>query len=119
MPHHEIERKYLVDNLPPEVSQAAGTKYRQGYLVIDDERALTVRLRREGDVYRLAIKKGRGEVRTEVELPMSASQFDARRNEAEAIPLEKTRYVLPIGEVNAEVDGREGGREGLEMRGER
>lgn len=115
MPHHEIERKYLVDNLPPEVNLDAGAKYRQGYLVIDDERALTVRLRREGDVYRLAIKKGRGEVRTEVELPMSASQFDALWNEAEAISLEKTRYVLPIGALNAEVDVFEGRLEGLVM----
>src|SRR5690625_7969793 len=100
MPHHEIERKYLVDNLPPEVSQAAGTKYRQGYLVIDDERALTVRLRREGDVYRLAIKKGRGEGGTEVEVPMSAWQFDARWNEGGAISLEKRRDVFTKGALN-------------------
>ena len=115
MPHHEIERKYLVDNLPPEVNLDAGAKYRQGYLVIDDERALTVRLRREGDVYRLAIKKGRGEVRTEVELPMTASEFDALWGEAEAISLEKTRHVVPIGELKAEVDVFEGWLEGLMM----
>src|SRR5690625_7288152 len=102
MPHHEIERKYLVDNLPPEVSQAAGTKYRQGYLVIDDERALTVRLRREGDVYRLAIKKGRGEGRTEVELPMSASQFDALWDEAEARSRATTRHGWPAEARTAE-----------------
>lgn len=113
MPHQEIERKYIVASLPAGFDAAAGTRYQQGYLAIDDERALSVRLRREGEAFRLTIKQGRGEVRTEVELPMSASQFGALWGEAAEASLEKTRYVVPVGKLEAEVDVFDGRLDGL------
>lgn len=110
--HQEIERKFVVERTPEGIERRPHKRMRQGYLVIDDERKLTVRLRQEGDDFRLAIKHGKGMVRTEVELPLDRPQFEALWPEAEGRSLEKTRYYIE-NDVRVEVDIYEGRLDGL------
>ncbi len=100
----EIERKFLVDDLPFDLADCRRMELRQGYLAIDDGRKLSVRIRQEDEVYRLTIKAGIGMARTEVELPLDKSQFDSLWPEARPASLEKVRYLKQIDDVLYEID---------------
>lgn len=111
--HREIERKFVVDLVPDGLGVHPRKWMRQGYLVIDDERKLTVRLRQEGEAFHLAIKHGKGIVRTEVDLPLDQGQFEALWSEALRYSLTKTRYYVDYNDVRVEVDLYEGRLQGL------
>jgi len=109
----EIERKFLVDTAlwKPLVN---GSKIKQGYLSVDPERVVRVRIADEKAF--LTIKgKPKGIVRTELE-------YEIPKNEAEVLiklcldfPVEKIRYKEYIGDVVWEIDVFEGENEGLIM----
>lgn len=109
----EIERKFLVNTAlwKPLVN---GIKIRQGYLSVDPERVVRVRIADERAF--LTIKgRSRGIVRTEIE-------YEIPKNEAEVLiglcldfPVEKTRYKENIGDVVWEIDVFEGANESLVM----
>jgi CYTH domain-containing protein len=106
----EIERKFLVRDLPGEVSAGQADRIRQGYLTVDP---VEVRIRsRSGRPEELTIKSGSGLSRAEVNLPLTREQFD------ELWPLvqrsiEKERTVLPVGGATVEVDVYAGKLAGL------
>lgn len=102
--HLEIERKFIAEEVPFDLATCRSLEMRQGYLVVDPERRLSVRVRQEGDRYRLAIKQGGGAVRTEVELPMEVDQFNALWPLARARSLEKRRYIVDDGARRIEID---------------
>lgn len=97
----EIERKFLVRQLPDEVRGGAADRIRQGYLTIDP---VEVRIRsRAGRAHELTVKSAGGLSRVEVNVPLTGDQFD------ELWPLvqrsiEKERTVLPVGDATVEVD---------------
>jgi adenylate cyclase len=97
----EIERKFVVDQLPDEVAAGASEHIRQGYLTIEPAE---VRLRSRDDAtYELTVKSLGGLSRSEVNLPLTAEQFE------ELWPLvqrsiEKNRALHEIGGWTAEVD---------------
>jgi adenylate cyclase len=107
----EIERKFLVktDLWQP---SGNGTKIIQGYLSVDAERVVRVRI--AGESSYITIKgKPKGIVRTELE-------YEIPKNEAEVLmkmcldfPVEKTRYIERIGNANWEIDIFEGENKGL------
>jgi CYTH domain-containing protein/CHAD domain-containing protein len=108
----EIERKFLLTEAPPWLGGRVGTRIEQGYLAIDGE--VEVRLRRAGAERWLTVKGGAGEVRTEVELPLEEEQLEALWPLTEPRRLEKTRWVVAVGDgLEAEVDVYEGALEGL------
>lgn len=100
----EIERKFLADELPFDLSDLERVPMRQGYLVVDDARKLSVRIRQQGEDFRLTIKQGAGPVRTEVELPIGAGQFEALWPSAKSISLEKDRYLKRSDDCMFEID---------------
>lgn len=97
----EIERKFLVRQVPDEVRSGAADRIRQGYLTIDP---VEVRIRsRAGRRHELTVKSAGGLSRVEVNVPLTDEQFD------ELWPLvqhsiEKERTVLPVGDATVEVD---------------
>jgi adenylate cyclase len=107
----EIERKFLLNKLPPTLRLARGEAIKQGYLALDGD--TEVRLRTGSAPPRLTIKSGRGEVRTEVELPVEGSDAQALWELTEGRRLEKTRRLMRIDGVDAEVDEYTGDLAGL------
>ena len=87
----EIERKFLVQKLPP-LSGAVSAVVRQGY-VTRPEDSVSLRLRQKGDTYFLTVKDGEGMVRAERETEISKAQFTSflalvRRQTAGKDPLD-------------------------------
>lgn len=108
----EIERKFLLPEAPGWLSEHPAVRIEQGYLAI--EAGAEVRVRRIGEEQVLTAKRGRGEVREEVEIALEREQFDALWPLTEARRLVKTRTRVPIdGGLIAEVDVFEGELEGL------
>ena len=107
----EIERKFLVKTEKWKPLDK-GTHIKQGYLSVDPERVVRVRV--AGEKAFLTIKgKPAGIVRTELE-------YEIPKNEAEVLlklclefPIEKTRYKERIGNIVWEIDVFEGENKGL------
>jgi CYTH domain-containing protein len=113
---YEIERKFLLHELPPATADIEPTRIDQGYLAITDD--VEVRVRARGGDHLLTVKGGRGEVRTEVTLLVSPEQFDHLWALTAGRRIRKQRWVLPPGrdpqaEVEVEVDRFEDDHDGL------
>ena len=90
----EIERKFLVANLP-DLSKAKKAVVRQGYLTAPDDSA-ELRLRQKNDAYFLTLKGVGGLVRMEREAEITAEQFDTFWPETEGRRVEKIRYTAQM-----------------------
>jgi CYTH domain-containing protein len=110
--HREIERKFLVRELPEDLATYPSSKISQGYLVSTDE-GLQVRLRSKNEKHTLTFKRGLGHVREEREVALTAEQFDALWPATEGKRLVKTRYEIPFGDRLVEIDVYGGRHEGL------
>lgn len=106
----EIERKFLVEEVPRAESGAATIE--QGYLALDAR--TEVRLRRiDGEVL-LTAKSGHGEVREEVEVPIDPGAFEALWPLTAGRRVRKVRHYVPLGEgLRAEVDTYDDDLDGL------
>lgn len=107
----EIERKFLLDALPPAIRAIRAMPIRQGYLALDGDTEVRVRLTSQTAV--LTIKSGRGEVRTEEEVTLDARQGEALWLLTDRRRIEKTRRRVPCGDVEIEVDEYGGALAGL------
>jgi adenylate cyclase len=108
----EIERKFLVRELPDNLTSYPHNEISQGYLVSLDD-GLQVRLRKKGESYSLTFKRGAGRVREEREVELSADQFNALWPATEGKRLVKTRYEIPFGNRVVEIDVYHDRHEGL------
>jgi CYTH domain-containing protein len=106
----EIERKFLVGELPADAGNARPEHIRQGYLNLEPAE---VRIRsRSGRQHELTVKSVGGLSRAEVNVPLTPEQFD------ELWPLvqrsiEKERTVLALAGQAVEVDVYRGRLAGL------
>jgi CYTH domain-containing protein/CHAD domain-containing protein len=108
----EIERKFLVDRLPPELDEDRSQRISQGYLAVDD--TIEVRLRRIDDELLITAKRGRGETREEIEAPLEERAFEELWKLTESRRVSKRRFQVPLEDGHcAEVDVYAGGLEGL------
>lgn len=106
----EIERKFLVAEMPRAESAAATIE--QGYLALDDRGE--VRLRRIDGELLLTAKRGHGEVREEVEVSIHPKAFEALWPLTAGRRVRKVRHFVPLGEgLRAEIDVYEGDLTGL------
>jgi adenylate cyclase len=108
----EIERKFLVDDLP-DLRGCESVEIEQGYLALGDAGGAEVRLRRKGDELVLTVKGGSGEVRTEEEIELDHDRFESLWPLTEGRRVTKTRYPIPDGELTVELDLYSGKLEGL------
>jgi adenylate cyclase len=107
----EIERKFLVEELPADLPWLDDRPLRQGYVALDGD--TEVRVRDDAGSWRLTVKHGGGLRRVEEDI-----EIDARRGEAlwaltEGRRVEKRRHRLPVGDALLEVDVFEGDLQGL------
>ena len=98
----EIERKYLLTNLPDDLDESTGKFIRQGYLCLEEGRH--VRVRSKGEAYYLTVKTGEGLVRTEYEVEISEVQFQVLWPSTTGRQLEKIRYIYPLDQYEMEID---------------
>ena len=109
----EIERKFLVPELPADLAQHPRHEIDQGYLALTPE-GVEVRVRRKGGKCFLTVKHGASLSRLEVELPLADADFNALWVLTKGKRLRKTRYDIPWHDGRTiELDVYAGKLEGL------
>lgn len=108
----EVERKFLVADVPTNLHEFEHHHIRQGYLAIDSG-GTEVRLRDQDSSYTLTVKSKGDLVRGEWEAEITEEQFVTWWAATVAKRLEKTRYRVPYGEETIELDVYEGDLAGL------
>jgi CYTH domain-containing protein len=108
----EIERKFLIKELPVEILRSRHSPIAQGYLA-NEPRGRHVRLRKRGKAASLAFKVGRGTSREEREVRLSPKQFGLLWPATKGRRLRKTRYEIPWKNLTIEVDVYRGCNRGL------
>lgn len=87
----EIERKFLVKNIPVRLTDYPCLQIEQGYLNTDP----VVRIRRTNNTYTLTYK-GKGlMVREEYNLPLNRTAFCHLKEKIDGLLIQKRRYLLP------------------------
>ena len=109
----EIERKFLVADDPPGLTSSPSSELRQGYLAVGSD--AEVRLRDDGYVQVLTVKSGSGLQRGEVEVELSAEQFEALWPTTVGKRLVKHRFELPAGKWIHQLDVYAGPLKGLKV----
>lgn len=89
---YEIERKWLLADLPGELKAYPHTELSQGYLCTEP----VVRVRRDGERYELTYKGAGLLVREEYNLPLTKEAFAHLMKKADGHVIEKTRYRIPL-----------------------
>lgn len=90
----EIERRFLVKRLPDNLAQYKSSRLVSGFIIIADDEYY--RARNSGETYSMAYKKGMGQVRTEIEMPITKNMFEAFWNITNPeYRSDKTRYYIP------------------------
>lgn len=107
----EVERKFLVDEMPADFALGRGVEISQGYLAVGDD--AEVRLRRKGARHFLTVKAGSGLARSEYEVALDPEQFECLWPATVGRRLSKTRYEVPVGVLTAELDEYTGELAGL------
>ena len=108
----EIERKWVAERPPGPELLGAGTPLRQGYVAIDGD--VTVRVRIAPEQAWLTIKGGdEGLDRTEVEVDLDLDEAEDLWRYTGDRRLEKSRHRVAVGEYTAEVDLFGGALSGL------
>uniref|UniRef100_UPI003216E372 CYTH domain-containing protein n=1 Tax=uncultured Draconibacterium sp. TaxID=1573823 RepID=UPI003216E372 len=107
----EIERKFLID-IEKWQPKSEGVKIIQGYLSVDKERVVRVRI--QGDKAFLTIKGNqKGITRTEIEYDIPVDDAKVLFKMCLDYPIEKTRYLEKTGNLLWEIDVFEGINSGL------
>ena len=108
----EIERKFLLKRLPPNLRHFHRRTIEQGYLAAKPD-GTQIRLRKSGRRHSLTIKRGRGLSRQEIEVALTRDQFGELWPATAGRRLTKTRYDVPFGKYTIEIDVYRGRNEGL------
>lgn len=97
----EIERKFLVKDIPADLSVYPCHIIEQGYLCTDP----VVRIRRQDDEYILTYKGSGLLCREEYNLPLKAASYAHLKEKTDGHIISKKRYVIPLeNRLNIELD---------------
>ena len=97
----EIERKFLINQLPEDLEKYEQHEIAQGYLCTSP----VVRIRRSNDDYYLTYKGKGMMVREEYNLPLTIEAYLHLREKIDGRLIEKTRYLIPLTDkLTAELD---------------
>lgn len=98
---YEIERKFLVKELPDNLEHYKKLDIKQGYISTNP----TIRLRQQNDEYILTIKSAGLMKKEEYEINLTKEQFENLWNKIEGNVIEKSRYKIPLNNnLTAELD---------------
>jgi adenylate cyclase len=107
----EIERKFVLSEIPGGDLLGTGEPLRQGYIAEEDDVAVRIRITEQAAT--LTVKAGAGLSRTEVEKAISLDEAEALWPHTVGRRIEKTRHRVAHGDRVAEVDVYAGGLYGL------
>lgn len=100
----EIEKKYLVNELPANLDQYKYHIIEQAYLTTNP----TIRVRREDDEYYMTYKgHGRDDTalcHSEYNLPLTKEAYDTLRSKADGNIITKKRVLIPYDKYTIELD---------------
>lgn len=106
----EIERKFLLSELPKESAQADFQLVEQAYLCTDP----VVRIRRQDHSYYLTYKGSGKMCREEYNLPLNKEAYEHLLPKTDGNPISKKRFLIPLKDgLTAEVDCFDGLFRGL------
>lgn len=100
----EIERKYLIKQLPADLAQYPRRLIEQGYLCTEP----VVRIRRDNDLFELTYKSKGLMVREEHNLPLTEDSYLHLKEKIDGILITKKRYMIPLEPYTIELDVFEG-----------
>ena len=109
---HEIERKFLAKELPPEIDRYPHSEIIQGYLMIT-ENDIEVRVRKRGGRCSHTVKSGTGLIRKEAEKEITEAEFLDYWPDTEGKRIEKVRYDIELEDHLIELDIYSGKLAGL------
>lgn len=108
----EIERKFLLDNLPLNIDKFKKNELVQTYISFEPE----IRVRKANDKYILTKKVGAGMVREELEFEIENNLYTFLINNSEDKTIKKTRYFIPLSaKTTAEIDIYHDNLDGLKI----
>ncbi|MDO4451635.1 MAG: CYTH domain-containing protein [Lachnospiraceae bacterium] len=96
----EIERKYLVKQLPEKLSAYPHRIIEQGYLSTEP----VIRIRKDGDKYELTYKSKGLMIREEYNLPLTQSSYEHLKPKTDGYLITKERYNIPYHHLTIELD---------------
>lgn len=97
----EIERKFLIDRLPEDLTRYTCHNIQQAYLCTDP----VIRIRRQDDDYILTYKSKGFLAREEYNLPLNQESYRHLLEKADGIILSKKRWLIPLqDDLTAELD---------------
>ena len=106
----EIERKYLIDQLPENLESYPFHDIEQAYLCTSP----VVRIRRQDEEYYLTYKSSGMLSHEEYNLPLTKEAYDHLREKADGNVITKRRYLIPLSDtLTIELDLFSGVFEGL------
>ena len=101
--NNEIERKFLVNEIPEDLYKYPSCVISQGYLEAADDET-EVRIRRKDDRFFKTVKSGRGLERKETETVIGSDAYDKLWPETAGMRIEKRRYEIPYERHVIELD---------------
>ncbi|WP_461813023.1 CYTH domain-containing protein [Faecalimonas sp.] len=87
----EIERKYLINHLPENLSSYPHRIIEQGYLSTDP----VIRIRKDGEKYELTYKSKGLMIREEHTLPLTPLSYEHLKSKIDGFLITKERYNIP------------------------
>ena len=105
----EIERKFLIRQLPKQLEAYPSHFIEQAYLNVQP----VVRVRREDDRFYMTYKGGGMMAREEYNLPLDETSYNHLREKADGNIITKRRYLIPCEPYTIELDIFHGEYEGL------
>jgi adenylate cyclase len=110
--HLEIERKFLVNRLPPNWKRRRSWEIVQGYFLVATK-DVEIRLRRKGSQHFITIKAGHGRRRVEEEIAIPEAKFRVLWPLTGTARISKRRYKIPCDGQMIELDVYHGAHRGL------
>lgn len=100
----EIERKFLLKELPNDLESYPVRHLEQGYLCTGP----VVRIRKDNDKYELTYKGKGSMVREEYNLPLTKDAYEHLKGKIDGRLITKRRYMIPFESYTIELDIFEG-----------
>ena len=96
----EIERKFLLKELPSDLEKYPVRHLEQGYLCTGP----VVRIRKDNDKYELTYKAKGMMVREEYNLPLTKEAYEHLKGKIDGRLITKKRYMIPFEKYTIELD---------------
>ncbi len=100
----EIERKFLLKEIPENIESYPVRHLEQGYLCTGP----VVRIRKDNDKYELTYKAKGMMIREEYNLPLTREAYEHLREKVDGRLITKRRYMIPYDKYTIELDIFEG-----------